>query len=81
MVLKENATGALLANLPSELIAGDAMRGAKMPVLTGQLIDGMPGGPVFRAIKKGTGDNAYYWGHGNYYTPWDGQPLWYDTWD
>ncbi len=81
VVLKENATGALLANLPSELIAGDAMRGAKMPVLTGQLIDGMPGGPVFRAIKKGTGDNAYYWGRGNYYTPWDGQPLWYDTWE
>lgn len=43
VVLKENATGALLAHIPSVLVAGNLHRGAKMPVLGGQLLDGVPG--------------------------------------
>lgn len=81
VVLKETATGALLVHIPSTLVAGDLHRGAKMPVLDGQMVEEMPGGAVFRAIRKGADSEIYYWGQRHFYTPWDGQPLWYDTWD
>jgi len=81
VVLKETATGALLAHIPSVFVAGDLHRGAKMPVLNGQIVEEMPGGPVFRAIRKTSDSRVSYWGRGSVYTPWDGKPLWYDHWD
>lgn len=81
VVLKETATGALLVHVPSVLVAGDLHQGAKMPVLDGQVVEEMPGGAVFRAIRTVTDSRVHYWGKRRYYTPWDGQPLWYDTWD
>lgn len=81
VVLKENATGALLVHVPCKLVSGDPQRGQKAPVLDGTVIEEMPGGPVFRAIRKVRGSNVSYWGKGCYYTPWNGQPVFFDTWD
>lgn len=82
VVLKENATGALLAHIPSKVVSGDFQRGESMPVLDGTMQAGMPpGGPVFRAIRKQGRAEPYYWGLQNFYSPWNGQPVGFDTWD
>ena len=81
VVLKENPSGALLANIRSELVSGDIQRGASVPVLDGTMQDDMPGGPVFRAIRKQGRSEPYYWGRRNLYSPWNGQSIGFDTWD
>ncbi len=79
VVLKENLTGALLAHIPSKVVSGDIQRGECMPVLDGMMQVGIPGGPVFRAIRSRT--EPSYWGRQNLYHPWNGRPVGFDTWD
>lgn len=81
VVLKENATGALLVHVPWKLVSGDLQRGLKVPVLDGTTIEEMPGGPVFRAIRKVSDSGVSYWGKGRYYTQWNGSSVFFDTWD
>lgn len=81
VVLRETTTGALLVHIPSVVVVGDAYIGAKVPVLDGTILDQMPGGPVFRALRKESGGRISYWGKRSYYIPWDGQPVEYDHWD
>jgi hypothetical protein len=81
VVLKENSTGALLAHIPSKVVTGNFQRGESMPVLDGTMQDGVPDGPVFRAIRKQGRAEPYYWGRQNLYSPWNGQPVGFDTWD
>ena len=81
VVLRETSTGALLVHIPSALVAGDAHFGAKVPVLDGTVIDQIPGGAVFRALRKESGGRIHYWGKRSYYTPWDGKPVEHGHWD
>ncbi len=75
VVLKETPTAALLAHIPSVQTVGDLNDGANMTVLTGELIEGMPGGPVFRAFRKVHDGWVSYWGRNRLYASWDGRPL------
>lgn len=81
VVLKETATGALLVHIPSIRISGDANCGQVAPVLDGRIVDDMPGGAVFRAVRKQSEHGIYYWGKRTYYSVWDGRPTGYDNWD
>lgn len=81
LVLKENLTGALLAHIPSKVVSGDLQRGQCVPVLDGTMQEDMPGGPVFRAIRKLHGTEPSYWGKQHLYYPWNGRPVGFDTWD
>ncbi len=81
VVLKETATGALLAHIPSTRISGDINCGQVIPVLDGSVVEGMPGGPVFRAVRKQSDRDVYYWGKRTHYSVWDGRPSGYDHWD
>lgn len=81
VVLKENATGALLAHIPSKVVSGDIQRGTSMPVIDGTMQEVGPGGAVFRAMRKKGTVEPYYWAHKNLYSPWNGIPVPFDTWD
>lgn len=81
VVLRENLTGALLAHIPSKVVSGDMHAGERMPTLDGTMLEDMPGGPVFRAIRKLRHNEASYWGRHNLYNPWDGRPVGFDSWD
>jgi Restriction endonuclease len=81
VVLRETQTGALLVHIPSTRVSGDSNRGQVMPVLDGSVISDMPGGPVFRAIRKQSDHEIHYWGKRTYYGVWDGRPCGYDHWD
>ena len=81
VILKETSTSALLIHIPSEVISGDALRGQKIPVLNGTFMSEIPGGAVFRAVRKNSDHGLYYWGRRHLYTVWDGKPCWYDHWD
>jgi hypothetical protein len=81
VVLRETQTGALLVHIPSTRVSGDSNCGQVMPVLDGSVISDMPGGSVFRAIRKQSDQEIYYWGKRSYYSVWDGRPCGYDNWD
>lgn len=81
LVLRETPTGALLLPIPSEETSSDGQAGYVLPVLDGSLNYEAPERGVFRAIRAVRDGRVSYWGAGNLYSPWSGQPLGFDFWD
>lgn len=81
LVLRETPTGALLLPIPSVETSSDGQAGYVLPVLDGRMNYDAPDYGVFRAIRTVRDGRANYWGAGDLYSPWNGQPLWFDICD
>ncbi len=81
LVLRETPTGALLLPIPSDETSSDGQAGYVLPVLDGRLNHPSPDRSVFRAIRTVQDGKVSYWGAGDLYSRWDGEPLGFDFWD
>jgi hypothetical protein len=81
VVLKETKHAALLMKLPSQAVSGDGQQGCEIPCLDNTVATKNTD-TVFRVSRRvDTGGRVTYWGGGNLYSVWNGNPQFFTMMD